>query len=251
MVFNRRANASKHKAMSYQRMNEQEERLVREVEELLARADAADRRDDMVKDGAFVQGYNARTAVDAASQVIVAEAVTHQAPDCEHLVPMVDRVETNCGQKPAVLTADNGYFSRNNVAACEQRGVDAHIAVGRERARATPSSQDPVREQMRTKLRSPQGKAIYARRKTIVEPPFGQIKQARGFRRFSLRGLAKVRGEWTFVCLTHNLLKLFRAPRGSLPGARGRVVVLPETAQFHRAGRAARGPARIPCAHAQ
>ena len=80
---------------------------------------------------------------------------------------------------------------------------------------ATPykaASPNPVREQMRAKLCSTQGKAIYARRKTIVEPPFGQIEQARGFRRFSLRGLAKVRTEWTFVCLTHNLLKLFRAP---------------------------------------
>ena len=171
----------------------------------------------MVKDGAFVQAYNAQTAVDAESQVIVGEAVTNQAPDCEHLPPMIDRVAANCGQKPAVISADAGYYSRDNVAACEQRQVDAHIAVGRERDGATQTSQDPVREQMRTKLRSAQGKAIYARRKAIVEPPFGQIKQARGFRRFSLRGLAKVRTEWTFVCLTHNLLKLFRAPRAVAP----------------------------------
>jgi IS5 family transposase len=130
---------------------------------------------------------------------------------------MVDRVEANCGQRPTVVSADAGYFSRDNVAACEQRGVDPYIAVGRERKGAPPASADPVRERMRTKLRSALGKAIYARRKAIVEPPFGQIKQARGFRRFSLRGIPKVRTEWTFVCLTHNLLKLFRAPRAGWP----------------------------------
>lgn len=169
----------------------------------------------MVKDGAVLQGYNAQVAVDAAAQVIVAEAVTNQAPDQEHLAPLVDRVEANCGQRPAVLTADNGYYSRANVSACEQRHVDAHIAVGRERDGKTPTNPDAVRERMGEKLRSPEGKAIYARRKTIVEPAFGQIKGARGFRRFSWRGLTKIRSEWTLVCLTHNLLKLFRAATAS------------------------------------
>ncbi len=93
--------------------------------------------------------------------------------------------------------------------------MDAHIAVGRDPAQTVPAGQSPTpaqqaRAAMAAKLTTAEGKAIYARRKCIVEPAFGQIKQARGFRRFSFRGLEKVRGEWSFVCATHNLLKLFR-----------------------------------------
>lgn len=116
---------------------------------------------------------------------------------------------------PAIATADNGYLSRENVAHCSARGVDAYIAAGRDPAKAPAASQDPTpaqqaRAAMAAKLATAEGKAIYARRKCIVEPAFGQIKQARGFRRFSFRGLASVRAEWSFVCATHNLLKLFR-----------------------------------------
>ena len=115
------------------------------------------------------------------------------------------------------MTADAGYFSAGNVAACETRKVPALIAVSRESTkdkkptRDTPASK--ARQAMATKLGTVQGRATYARRKAIVEPPFGQIKQARGFRRFSFRGQASVSAEWSLVCLTHNLLKLFRAPR--------------------------------------
>jgi transposase len=169
----------------------------------------------MVKGGEFLQGYNAQAAVDAEHQVIVAAAVTNQPPDQEHLVPMLDLVIANCGRAPMVATADSGYFSRENAHACAARGVDAYIAVGRDPAKAPPAGQKPTlaqraRAAMAAKLSAPVGKAIYARRKTIVEPAFGQVKQARGFRRFSLRGLDKVRPEWAFVCATHNLLKLFR-----------------------------------------
>ncbi len=174
----------------------------------------------MVKGGEVLQGYNAQAAVDAESQIIVAAAVTNQPPDQEHLAPMLGQVITNCGQAPAVATADSGYFSRENAEACAARGVDAYIAVGRNPAKTSPASQSSTpaqqaRAAMAAKLKTAEGKAIYARRKCIVEPAFGQIKQARGFRRFSFRGIDKVRAEWSFVCATHNLLKLFR--RGFRP----------------------------------
>jgi transposase len=170
----------------------------------------------MVKGGEFLQGYNAQIAVDAEAQIIVAAAVTNQPPDQEHLVPVVDEVIANCGQAPAVATADSGYFSRENAETCAARGIDAHIAVGRVAPEVPPARQNPsaaqqARAAMAAKLTTAAGKAIYARRKCIVEPAFGQIKQARGFRRFSFRGLAAVRAEWAFVCATHNLLKLFRS----------------------------------------
>jgi len=174
----------------------------------------------MVKGGEFLQGYNAQAAVDAESQIIVAAAVTNQPPDQEHLAPMLAQVVANCGQAPAVASADSGYFSRENAEACAAQGVDAYIAVGRDPLQTSPASQSPTpaqqaRAAMAAKLTTSEGKAVYARRKCIVEPAFGQIKQARGFRRFSFRGLEKVRGEWSFVCATHNLLKLFR--RGLRP----------------------------------
>ncbi len=169
----------------------------------------------MVKGGEFLQGYDAQAAVDAKAQIIVAAAVTNQPPDVEHLAPMVAQVVANCGEAPAVATADSGYFSRENVEACAAHGVDAHIAVGRDPAKTTAASESPTpaqqaRAAMAAKLTSAEGKAVYSRRKTIVEPAFGQIKQARGFRRFSFRGLQSVRAEWSFVCATHSLLKLFR-----------------------------------------
>lgn len=174
----------------------------------------------MVKGGEVLQGYNAQAAVDAESQIIVAAAVTNQPPDQEHLAPMLAQVIANCGQAPAIATADSGYFSRENAEVCTAQGVDAYIAVGRDPAKTSPASQRPTPAQqaravMAAKLKTAEGKAIYARRKCIVEPAFGQIKQGRGFRRFSFRGLEKVRAEWSFVCATHNLLKLFR--RGFQP----------------------------------
>lgn len=167
----------------------------------------------------YLQGYNAQTVVDAESQIIVAEALTNQAPDQQHLEPMVERTIQNCGATPEVMSADTGYFSEHNVDVCEQRGIDPYIAVGRKNADEpsqannveTVTTAQRAKQRMRQKLQTETGKSIYARRKAIVEPPFGQIKEARGFRRFSLRGIAKARSEWALVCLTHNLLKLFRA----------------------------------------
>ncbi len=180
----------------------------------------------MVKGGEFLQGYNAQAAVDAESQIIVAAAVTNQPPDQEHLAPMLGQVIANCGEAPAVVSADSGYFSRENVEDCAMRGVDPYIAVGRDPAKAPAANQNPTpaqqaRAAMGAKLKTAEGKAIYARRKCIVEPTFGQIKQARGFRRFSFRGLENVRAEWSFVCATHNLLKLFRRGLRPLPAAAG------------------------------
>ncbi len=170
----------------------------------------------MVHDGGFVQAYNAQIAVDELHQIIVAEAVTNQAPDVEHFVPMLHRTATNCDDIPDCVTADAGYFSDANIRAAEHYGSDPYVPVDRQRRssdggepRQLPPT--PMRQDMRAKIASPTGTAIYARRKWTVEPVFGQIKEARRFRRFSLRGRVKAAAEWTFVCLTHNLLKLFRA----------------------------------------
>jgi transposase len=169
----------------------------------------------MVKGGEILQGYNAQAAADAECQIILAAAVTNQSPDQEHLTPMLDQVIANCGEAPVAASADSGYFSRQNVEDCAARGVDAYIATGRNPAKATAANENgtpaqQARAAMAAKLATPEGNAIYVRRKVIVEPTFGQIKQARRFRSFSFRGLAAVRAEWTLVCATHNLLKLFR-----------------------------------------
>jgi Transposase DDE domain len=169
----------------------------------------------MVRNGVFLQAYNAQAAVSE-SQVIVAHAVTNQPPDQEHLVPMLERVRENCGCLPEIFSADTGYWSEPNAAYCEANALDAYIAVGRKDqdgplGRLPMTQAQEARWHMHQKVTCPEGRPIYARRKGIVEPVFGQIKQAMGFRRFSLRGLAKVAAEWGIVCLCHNLLKLFRA----------------------------------------
>jgi hypothetical protein len=162
-----------------------------------------------------VQAYNAQVVVDSIAQVIVAEAVTNQPPDVEHLEPLLERVRGNLGKMPARLTADTGYYRDSNVEYCDRQAIGAYLSVGRAKHRGQPNPNatartTPTRARMLAKLKSPMGRQLYSRRKTIAEPPFGQIQSARGFRRFSLRGLGKVRCEWSRVCLTHNLLKLFR-----------------------------------------
>jgi hypothetical protein len=114
-------------------------------------------------------------------------------------------------------TVDNGYYSEQATQSLEELGFDPYAATGRQGHHAPdPAATEPLpgeasaKDKMAAKLRTPEGKAIYARRKAIVEPVFGQIKGARGFRRFLLRGLAKVRGEWRLGCLTHNLLTIWR-----------------------------------------
>lgn len=167
----------------------------------------------------FVQAYNAQVVVDEGEQVIVATGVTNQAPDAQHLPAMVAAVRENLGAFPVQLLGDAGYYSAANSAACEARGVDALLSVAREKHvlddRAAPWPSTDPRAQMLERLRSPVGAAAYRRRKCIVEPVFGQIKAARGLRTFLLRGLTAVRGEWNLICLTHNLLKLFRFTRRS------------------------------------
>ena len=172
----------------------------------------------IMKDGAtkeFVQGYNAQIAVDGHAQVIVACGVTQAAPDVGQFVPMLEQVIQRCGQPPVTVTADAGYFSAANLTAPALAGIDCYVPPDRQTRDREPtpgrSRQNAVSEAMRAKLRTPAGRAIYALRKTLPEPVFGQIKEGRGFRRFWLRGVQKVTGEWALICLTHNLLKLFRA----------------------------------------
>jgi hypothetical protein len=168
----------------------------------------------MKKGSDYIQGYNCQLAVDEAHQIIVACEVTNQAPDVEHLPPMLDAIEQNCGVTPERLTADSGYFSEENVGACEQKSVDGYIAVGRQKhgtPETTPAAESESKAKMRQKLTTPEGRKIYSRRKAVVEPVNGQIKEARGFRGFLLRGIDKVRSEWAVICATHNLLKLYRA----------------------------------------
>ncbi len=173
------------------------------------------------KDG-FVQAYNAQAAVDAEAQIIVAQDVTQSAVDCAELVPMTDAIETNLGRKPEQLSADAGYCSEANLEALEDRGIDSYVATGRARdavvgtvtgnAAAAPQpepARPPTRvEAMRAKLKAGGHASPYRLRKQLPEPVFGQVKQARGFRQFLLRGIDKVRAEWAIVCTVHNLLKL-------------------------------------------
>jgi transposase len=169
---------------------------------------------------------NAQVSVDESYQIIVACDVTAEANDKQQAVPMaqltVAQLEqagikppkdaTGAAQKiPA--TYDSGYYSETAAAAVEQVGFDPYMATGRQRhhgPEAAAEAPTTAKERMAAKVQSPAGRALYARRKVIVEPVFGQIKEARGFRRFLLRGLAKIRGEWYLVCLTHNLLKVWR-----------------------------------------
>jgi transposase len=171
----------------------------------------------MKRGATYLQGYNCQIVVDGANQVIVAEGVTNQAPDQEHLIPMMQRTRRNTGRLPKRLSADAGYMSEENVEFCQHRDIDAYLAVSRGTHGSSGNGEAPPQEKkvwraMRDKLSTDEGRQIYSRRKTIVEPVFGQAKEARGFRRFSLRGLKKVRAEWALVCLCSNLLKLVNAP---------------------------------------
>ncbi len=168
--------------------------------------------------GGWIQGYNAQAAVDGDHQVIVAIGVSNQPSDAVHLLPMLERIQANTGQLPEALIADAGYCSTTNLEACEQRGLEVYISNSRQQhgqrprpSRGRPPHDLDARGRMDRKLRSMAGQAIYALRKTIVEPVFGQIKGARRLDRFRLRGLEKVNGEWALMATTHNLLKLFRA----------------------------------------
>jgi transposase len=170
---------------------------------------------------------NAQVSVDGAHQIIVACDVTAEANDKQQALPMahltvahleqagIERPKDAAGVVQKIpATYDSGYYSEAAAAAVEQLGFDPYMATGRQRHHVpeTEEAEAPTaaKERMAAKVRSPAGRALSARRKVNVEPVFGQIKEARGFRRFLLRGLANIRGEWSLVCLTHNLLKIWR-----------------------------------------
>ena len=167
----------------------------------------------------WIQGYNCQAAVDGDHQVIVAIGVSNQPSDAVHLLPMLERIQANTGELPNALIADAGYCSTANLEACEETiEMNAYISTSRQQhgqrprpSRGRPPKDLDARGRMERKLRSKAGQAIYALRKTVVEPVFGQIKGARGLDRFRLRGLEKVNGEWALMATTHNILKLFRA----------------------------------------
>jgi transposase len=178
----------------------------------------------IMRDGAtksFEQSYNCQAAVDDKAQVVVAAEVTQQANDKQQVEPMIEQLKANLsGEKPLALSADAGYFSESNVEHLEQEKIEPFLAVDRQKHGKRPKpprgripSTATVKERMARKLRTKRGQRTYGKRKGTVEPVFGQIKQVRGFRQFLLRGLEAVRGEWKLICLTHNLLKLFRSGR--------------------------------------
>jgi transposase len=283
-----KANASKHKAMSYGRMREKQRQLREEVTQLLAQAEAADaaedaeygpdrrgdelpaelqRRESRLKrireakralearakaeataagqpvesakpdpkaqynftdpesrimkgpDG-FVQAYNAQVAVDEL-QLIVGQAVTQETNDKKQLMPMITTIAQQSGDTPTQLLADAGYCSDANLIAIADTRIDAYISTRKQKhgERPGPCPRGPlpknatIIDRMSRKLAAKAGAAVYAARKGIVEPVIGQIKQARGFRQFLLRGFKKVQGEWSLVCTTHNILKLYRLCR--------------------------------------
>jgi len=286
-----KANASKHKAMSYGRMEEEEKRIKEEVKRLLEQAEATDAEEDTrygrdktgeelpaelarretrlkriqeakraleerareeakskdkpeekakpkakmqynftdpesrIMPGAdgFVQAYNTQIAVEPDFQWIVGQRVSQATNDKQQLVPTMKAIEEQAGQKPQEVMTDSGYCSEANLKYLEEKKIEGFIATDKEsyRDRHQPGPRGPLPQgatrvdRMRRKLQTKVGAAIYSRRKTIVEPVFGQIKQARGFRQFLLRGLEKVQGEWAMICLTHNILKLHRLCYGS------------------------------------
>ena len=173
-----------------------------------------------VSGGGFEQAYNAQAAVDTDSMLVMAPAVTQACNDKEQVEPMLAQLAALPASlgKADMLLADTGYFSAANVAACEQAGLDPHIAVKRERHHPPPlerfAEPMPLAEgsspvaRMAHKLQTQAGRAAYALRKQTVEPVFGIIKSVLGFRQFSLRGLNKVSGEWTLVCLAWNLKRM-------------------------------------------
>jgi transposase len=166
----------------------------------------------------FVQGYNTQIAVEPNFQLIVGQTVTPAANDKQQVVPLVEAIQEQSGQKPEEVLADSGYCSEKNLHYLTQKKIEGFVATEKQKhsQRREPCQRGPLPagatrvERMQRKLETKVGAAVYATRKTIVEPVFGQIKQARGFRQFLLRGLEKVRGEWALICLTHNILKLHK-----------------------------------------
>jgi transposase len=169
------------------------------------------------KDG-FDQHYNAQVAVDQESLLIVAPALSNHPNDKQEAEPTVDAIPAEVG-KPTAAALDNGYFSEDNVAALERRGIEPYIATGREPHHRSwysffealpepPAEEASLKTKMAYKLQTEIGQAIYRLRKSTVEPVIGIIKEILGFRQFSLRGLWAAAGEWRLVCLAFNLKRL-------------------------------------------
>jgi len=183
----------------------------------------------IMKDGAtksFEQAYNCQAAVDETAQIIIATGVTQETNDKQQVKPLIECLKENLnGHKPNKISADSGYYSEDNVKYLSKAHIDTYVATGRQKhgdaSRACPRGRIPndatTKDRMARKLSTVKGRNVYKKRKQIVEPVFGQIKEVRGFRRFLLRGLDKVTAEWHLICLTHNLLKLHR--NGLLPNS--------------------------------
>src|SRR5712675_391233 len=232
------ANASRHSALSYEHAGRIEEQLKAEVADLMARAEAADAaegpapKDQInltdedsrimpVAGGGFDQCFNAQAVVAAESLLVIAVEVVQAPNDKQQIAPMlakIDALPEDLG-RPETLLADNGYFSEANVTLCETAKIEPLIALGRQPhhqslcerfAAAPPAPENPTPvEAMAYRLRTPQGKRLYALRKQTPEPVFGIIKSVMGFRQFLLRGLDNVRGEWSLVTMAWNIKRMF------------------------------------------
>jgi transposase len=171
----------------------------------------------MPSGGGFIAGYNGQIAVDAAHQIIVAQRLVTNPADFAALVPLVDQVRANLGRKPREVSGDSGFATEANLDAMAARHITAYLSPGRIRHGDTDPTagrvlkRKPRMQAMADTIRHAGRRSRYRLRKQVVEPVFGQIKQARSFRQFLLRNLAKVRGEWAMICTAHNLLKLHRA----------------------------------------
>jgi transposase len=189
------------------------ERLHKSGQKKLSRSDPDSRF--LREQGGFTLGYTANLAVSE-DHLIVAQRVTQETNDNESLLPMVDLVEQQCGQKPSCASADSGFFSLDNLKALEEREIDAYVPDsnlarwlnrgGRLRQRAS----DPAHRRMRRKLRDPAGRRIYQRRKGLVEPVIGVLKQQRGMRQFARRGLQHVAVELVLAATAYNLTRIWR-----------------------------------------
>ena len=164
------------------------------------------------KDG-FVQGYNGQAAVDGHAQVIVAQRLTPGQSDQDQLIPLLEAIESHLGRRPKEASADAGYCSEANLEALGERGIAGYVAVARAKRAASPTRaiDGPLTQAMQRKLKRAGRRSRYRLRKQVVEPVFGQIKQARGFRQFLLRGVEKVSAEWAIICTAHNILKIAKA----------------------------------------
>ena len=164
------------------------------------------------RDG-YIQGYNAQAAVDEKAQIIVAHDLTQSMSDQNQLVPLMDGIKDNLACQPKEASADAGYLSEANLAALAERKISAYVAAGRAKhpGEVKRKITGPLTKAMRDKLKRAGWRSRYRLRKQVVEPVFGQIKQARGFRQFLLRGFEKVRAEWALICTAHNLTKMARA----------------------------------------